>query len=166
MTNHVQTIIQFHKAPSFGSRGNGIARSKEAHLAYHALSESEVSELIEIALAEDESLDVVFVSLACLHPGSLKPFHKRLIERELFYPALIYHEADAESARTFAEFISSSEETLRLNHLLLCMAWAGNAEVQTLFNEWRASPPAWAAGLFVPPHAYANERMEQGGSCS
>jgi hypothetical protein len=157
MTSQIEIICRYHKTRSFGTRENMIARTEEVNGAYRDISEAEIAELVQRALAGDDDLQNVLASLACLHPGCLKPFHQTCIEREIFYPALIYHDADEHCATEFANLIASSGYMLRRNHLLLCMAWAGNAEVQSLFSHWRESQPAWAADLHVPPHAYAHE---------
>lgn len=156
MINRIETIRSFYGTRSFGTPANLLAKSKEATQAYRDLSDGEVAELITVALAGGDDIQQILGCLACLHPGSLKRFQPKFIERQIFLPGLIYHDADEECAHELADLIPSSS-TLGQNHLLLCMAWAGNAAVQKLFSKWRDSPPSWVADLHVPPQAYANE---------
>lgn len=157
MKSRIETLCEFHTTRSFGNRENLIARSKEANRIYKELSQVEIAELVVRSLEDGEDLGDALVGLACLKPGSLKPFHHRFVETRLFYPGLIYHDADNLCAASLADLIATSQGMLQRNHLLLCMAWAGNAEVQKRFADWRDSPPEWTADLHVPPHAYAQE---------
>lgn len=157
MTSDIEIIYRFHMAKSFGIQENLIALSDDMNRAYRDLSEAEIPELVQLAVARKDYLQDVLVILACLRPDSLKPFHQKFIERGIFYPEVIYHDADERCALDLAKLLGSSGESRRRNHLLQCMAWAGNTRVQTLFSEWRESPPAWAADLHDPPHAYALE---------
>lgn len=157
MTARTEFIRSFQKKPSLGTRESLISRSREANRAFRHVTEAEIAELVQDALTGDDDMQEVLPALACLQSGSLKPFHHRLIDREIVYPGLIYHDADEDCALRFVDLMRTSENRLRSNHLLLCMAWAGNAEVQKAFSRWRESPPAWAADLHVPPHAYADE---------
>jgi hypothetical protein len=157
MSKSVDVLCEFHTTRSYGSRANLESRSKEANRLYRELTEAEIAEAVERSLTDSDDLLNVLVSLACLHPGSLKPFHERFIQQRLFYPGLIYHEADERCSSALAHFIASAANDLCRNHLLLCMAWAGNAETQRLFARWRDAAPAWASELCVPPQAYAHE---------
>ncbi len=157
MPNRIDIICDYHMTRSFGTQENLVARSQEVQRIYRELTEAEIAELVQRSLTDANELGTALVCLACWHPGSLKPFHERFIEQGLFYPPLIYHDADEHCGAHLAELIPTSEETLQRHHLLLCMAWAGNSEVQRRFADWRDSPPEWADDLHVPPHTYAQE---------
>ena len=155
--NRVEIITQFHNARTHGHRCTLSTRSVEANQAFHDLSESEISELIEFSLTADDDHSEVLARLACSHPGSMNAWHERLIEQEIYSPEVIYHEANPDCVRKFADLISTAANSLRRRQLLSCMAWAGNAEVVSLFNIWRQSPPAWVSELSLPPHEYSYE---------
>jgi len=156
MADPVDVILQFHDTASFGTHENMLARSREVNEAYGSLTERQVAEVVSIALAGDDP-DETLACLACLRPDSLKPFQQEFIEREVYYPGVIYHGADEACATLLAERIVSSGDALATNHLLQCTAWVANGTVCRLFSEWRDAPPAWAGGLHVPPHTYSEE---------
>ena len=157
MSKAIEIICQYHGTRSFGNRENMIAQTKNVGSIYRQLNQDEIHQLIEIACEDNERGDALLTCLACLHPGSLKPFHQQMVDHEFFRPGLIYHEADDSVSSQFAEMIEASGDRLNRNHLLLCMAWAGNNAVQNQFAQWRSAPPAWVNEMYVPPHSYANE---------
>lgn len=156
MPSRIEIINEFHTTRSFGTQENVIARSKEVNQTYRDLTEPEIAEIVQGSLADGDDL-VALVCLACLHPGSLKPFHQQFIEHGLVHPPVIYHEADEQCSAALADRITTAVGSHQKRDVLLCMAWAGNDEVQRLFASWRDARPAWAADLDVPPHAHANE---------
>ena len=130
---------------------------------YRTLSLDEARELGGLAVSlldsdADKAQDIaqdIFVSLACLVPGALNGLHQDLVAREIFYPAEIYRGADAESRDALIQRTAWDEANL--NHLLMALAWIGDAAVQQQFSRWRDSPPSWRDKLHVPPEAYAQE---------
>jgi len=157
MLSNVEIIAEFHKPRIYGHRSflsNGFV---EANQAFQDVSDSEISELVEISLSGDDDFGEVLARLACSHPGSLNAYHERLIERAIFDPAVIFHDASPATVRMLADRISSSENSFLRKQLLRCMAWAGNAEVQSLLKIWRDYPPAWVSDPSLPPHEYSYE---------
>ena len=155
MANHSETIRSFHETKNFGTRENLLRRSQEAHAAYRAISNSEIRPLVEAVLNHAEPEDAILTNLACFQPGSLVPFHDQFIEKGLFYPGLIFHEASEQTTEKLVALIDSSPDQLLLNHLLTCVAWAGNQAAQKAFARWKAETPVWVSDLHVPPEAYA-----------
>lgn len=95
MNSDVQSLLNFHATRSFGSRENLIARQCEARAIYVALSQDEQSELAQTVIGKNDDEDHlawgVLCCLACFQPGSLRQFHKRLIEKRKLYPGVIFH---------------------------------------------------------------------------
>ncbi|APZ93336.1 hypothetical protein [Fuerstiella marisgermanici] len=157
MSKASEQIRQFHSTGSFGSRENLVTQSQIATELYRGLTNDDIDCLVSDALNGDENGGDYLTCLSCLHPGCLTPFHERLLDAEIFYPGLIYFDASDAVALRLATLIESVDAQLSRNHLLLCLAWAGNQEAQAAFTKWRTEKPKWANDLYVPPHAYANE---------
>ena len=119
----------------------------------HELGRLAVSLLDSDAGKAQDIAEDVLVSLACLVPGALSGLHQDLVAREVFYPAEIYLGADAESRDALVQRVEWDEANL--DHLLVALAWIGDATVQQQFHSWRDSPPSWRDKLFIPPEAYA-----------
>ena len=158
MSSNVEIIIEFkNNSRIYGHRSSCSNGFVKANQAYHDLSDSEISELVEISLSGDDDFRQVLARLACAHPGCLNAYHPRLIAQEIFDPAVIFHNASPACVRMLVDRISPGENSFRRKQLLRCMAWAGNAEVQSLYKIWRETPPVWVDDLSLPPHEYSYE---------
>jgi hypothetical protein len=158
MNGHVHTLLDFHATRGFGSRDNRLARQQEARAIYSELTPEEQAELAETVIAQASEDDIkvatVLCCLACFQPGSLTPFHKRLVEQRILYPGVIFHGAES---RIAADLIALLEDDEHLSHALCAMAWIGDETVQSAFAGWKQQPPGWASKLYVPPDRYAHE---------
>lgn len=158
MSERVEALKRYYDPKGDGRRevdGEGL---------YRALEPAEVGELVEYALAASDAgmlePDDILESLACLRPGSLDGWHSALLDRQILYPGLLYHGAGGEVATRIVAQLEGEGgdlDSLRLNHLLLALAWIGDAIACDTFARWQNDPPAWAAKLFIPPHRYAKE---------
>ena len=116
------------------------------------------------ALRAVENRDVgKLEALARQDPGALRGVHARMLDAGLLRPAIAFRSADpAARDRLIArihEFDGRAPDrrgadALMLNHLLVALAWVGDAEAQRVFARWRDSPPSWASALYIPAHAY------------
>lgn len=130
---------------------------------YRLLSQAEGKELGQLALTlldtsvekEEEVLEQVLVSLACLVPGALDGLHQDLAAREIFYPPEIYLGADAETRSELIRRVDADDGNRNL--LLKALAWIGDGAVQEQFKAWRDTPPEWRDKLFISPEEYALE---------
>jgi hypothetical protein len=104
--------------------------------------------------------------LARMVPSGLAGFHDQLLDAEILYPGFLYREADPKARdrllaklRAFdgIELARSSPDAKLANDVLTAVAWIGDAEVVRQLDAWRRTPPSWAAGLYIEPHAYAEE---------
>ena len=79
-----------------------------------------------------------------------------LLKRDFFWPSSLYRDAPDEVAEGLIQRIEGSKasDRLRLNHLLLSLAWTRGETARSAFLHWRNSPPAWAGALHVPPEEY------------
>ena len=145
--------------PGQSNRQNKIALEGQ----YRLLSQAEGKELGQLALSlldtsieeEQEVLEQILVSLACLVPGTLIGLHQDIVAREIFYPPEIYLGADEKTRNILIQRIVSGDGDK--NHLLSALAWIGDAGVQQQFSLWRDDPPVWRNELYIPPEDYAQE---------
>lgn len=102
-------------------------------------------------------------ALARLEPQALRGVHTRMLDAGLLQPAIAFRTADPAARDRLIAWIREfdglvpdrrSADALSLNHLLVALAWVGDAEAQQLFARWRDSPPSWASALYIPAHAY------------
>ena len=166
-TDRVRRLLEFHAKKSFGTQANLRMQQAEARRIYKALESDEIAELARTAIAGAEARDIL-LCLACFRPGSLQPFHDQLIDRGIIYPNVLFHGAPADISRRVLSAVKPSigrsvldaltgDPRVRLNHLLLVLAWIGDQTVQSAFAEWRRKPPSWSGHLNVKPHEYAHE---------
>jgi hypothetical protein len=101
--------------------------------------------------------------LARLDADALAGLHTRMLDADLLLPAIAYRTADPAARDRVIERIlrfdgqtpdRQSPDTLSLNHLLVALAWIGDADVQRVFAQWRKAPPTWATALYIPAHEY------------
>jgi len=158
MTDRVQAILDFHDSRTLGKSDDFVSREKQARAAYLSLNSAELAELTALAISRIEAgnndFDATLCCIACLRPGSLLPFHDRLVESQILYPGVIFWQANAETAR---RLLPLCEEEDLSNHALVSLAWIGDLTVQDAFVRWRDCPPPWVEKLYVPPHRYAEE---------
>ena len=113
-----------------------------------------------------DDFTTILTRLTCFVPGALDGLHRKIAERKLFYPGILYLGADPKTrdaliARVDPSFLryltipTFGNESLRLNHLLICLAWIGDSEICRLFSHWRAKPPSWQSKLHIPAFKYA-----------
>jgi hypothetical protein len=169
MTDRVRWLVDFHQKKCFGTAANLRSQQIQACQLYKSLGDEETASLAELALSDVERRDML-LCLACFRPGSLRSFHETLVDHRIFYPGVIYHGAASTVTRRLLDAITPSvgrrlldafgaadQNTLRLNHILLALAWIGDETVQNAFADWRRNPPAWSSKLHVKLHDYAVE---------
>jgi len=102
---------------------------------YRTLSLDEAHELgrLAVSLLDSDAVKArgiaedILVSLICFVPGALSGLHQSLVAREVFYPGEIYLGADAESRDALVRRVMWDEANL--DHLLVALAWIGDAAV-------------------------------------
>jgi hypothetical protein len=164
MSPPIKLILDFHESRSFGTHQNRVDQERRVRAAYRSLSSREQTELTSAAIGQCERnnryASRILGSLACFQPGSLAAFHDRLVDAELFCPGVIYSGAGSDTSLRLLRILEAEEpdsHTLRCNHLLLALAWIGDANVQAAFAHWRQQRPSWALSLHVEPCEYAKE---------
>lgn len=141
-----------------------MTRRDSAWIDAHArLPESEFTSLVCRALAcleeSKESAELGTRILACLanfRSQGLGRQTAELLKRDLFWPSSLYRDAPDEVAEGLIQRIERTKKSdrLRLNHLLLSLAWTRGKTARLAFLNWRNSPPTWTEVLHVPPEEY------------
>lgn len=80
--------------------------------------------------------------------------HKDLVRAERYWPSCLYRDATESITDLLLQKIDDDTDRLRLNHLLLAVAWTRNDSALKAFAEWERTTPSWSDQLFVPPKDY------------
>jgi hypothetical protein len=158
MNERVTAILAFHATKSFGSKANLERQQQVVAELYRSLEPDETAELIRLVIegtepATSAESDTILRCLACLRAGSLVGHHEALVEKGIFYPAVMYHGADQEVARRLIGLMPG-ENT---DHLLCALSWIGGEVVEMAFRAWRYEPPDWADDLQLPADQYSRQ---------
>src|SRR5688572_29107717 len=96
MTERVEHLLAFHNEGNWGKTEDAQVRQRAARDAYLSLTSSEALELATAAISMIEKGDGSEDCLGCLasfSPGSLSPFHERLVQLRILRPGVIFHGA-------------------------------------------------------------------------
>ncbi len=103
----------------------------------------------------DSVIDAIILPLACAVPNALAHVYIDLIERQVLYPSVLFHNATIDSrkllARRLREGISDEYE---LRDTVQAFAWVDDRVVHSAFSHWQQTPPAWATRLWLPLQSY------------
>jgi hypothetical protein len=164
MSDAIGRIREFHSTFSFGTHQRRKDTERQARELYRSLGTDDIGQLVALAFESTTPGKVEFVedilrNLASLQPGSLAPFHRRLIDKRLYYPAIVFNGATSEIAKQILKALAvvGATNSLAAHHILRALAWIGDKVVQQAFASWRRSPPPWASRLHVPPDTYAQQ---------
>ena len=130
---------------------------------FRGLSTDQAREVASFALRSLESPTAsvrelatkLLQNLACLRfepPGSV--ICRSLRDKGVIQPACLYRDAGDVEAQGLLEMLDSADNSLKVNHLLLCLAWTRSSVALASFRDWAEKPPRWAAYLNVPSGDY------------
>lgn len=129
---------------------------------FDALSAQQAEQLAEFALQylDSQEKPIVEIGIDILkHLATFRwePMSERccraLIERRIFWPPSLYRASEA-VAGNLISLIDGNVDQLRLNHLLLSLAWTRSAAASESFRGWEARAPTWTSKLHVAPKEY------------
>lgn len=106
--------------------------------------------LIELARTADDPTELA--TLAKVHPGVLRPFHRRLVDAGFAWPPELYHGMDEETAAHIIELIDGGADTA--GRLLSALVTTPTAATAAAVTRWQAEAPDWTAGFFWPVNRY------------
>src|SRR5215475_13195171 len=153
-------IIELHSQTRFASYAKRSEHEGKLLGMYRALAATQGQELARraIQMIDRDDLDkaeTILRNLSHLVPNSLNGLHHELMNRNFFYPHVVYLEADEVTTRRLLD--RAEKDARNRNHLLCAAAWAGNEVVQKQFATWRVKPPVWRSSLHVSPEKYAQQ---------
>ncbi|HEY6019521.1 MAG TPA: DUF1963 domain-containing protein [Candidatus Paceibacterota bacterium] len=101
----------------------------------------------------DEAEDIVRC-LAAFTDAPVENCLRAFIRNGSYWPSLAFFRASPDIRD---ELIARVErDDANRNHILMALAWIGDATVVKLFERWRQHPPPWQ-DLHIPPHRYSYE---------
>jgi hypothetical protein len=131
---------------------------------YLQLSSDDVHRLEAYAITlsgtdQNEQAEDIAKSLVGLRGAHIDLLLKSFIDNDTYRPALAFYGASPAIRDSLIDRVNrtprTGNQTLPLNHLLLALAWIGDAEVLTLFSHWKQHSPPWSEFLYIPPERYA-----------
>jgi hypothetical protein len=134
--------------------------SKTLHQQYVNMTEEESKEFAEKTMSEltgDLLTDTLLYLSLFTNGRCLAPHYDRIISKGIFYPGAIYLHADARIAQKLIQIIEEGRPNVRVNDLLICLAWIGTPNVAGFFSKATKLKPKWTEELFVTPLQYAEE---------
>jgi hypothetical protein len=96
--------------------------------------------------------------LAAFTDADIAEIQEALLTIHEYYPGYIFRNATPGTARKLIDRIGAAanhHDTLKLNHILVALAWAGTEDVVRQFAHWREQPPEWRSLLYIAPERYA-----------
>lgn len=107
-------------------------------------------------VSDNKKLSEILLNLALFTNGRcLTKHYPKLIEKEIFYPSEIYIHADNNTAQKLIDLIKTTQFSLRINHILCCLAWIGTESVIEFFITSSREKPVWINKLYILPILYA-----------
>jgi hypothetical protein len=77
-----------------------------------------------------------------------------LVVRRVFWPPSLYRGSGEGVADRLISLIDQSGHQLRLDHVLLSLAWTRSAAASQAFRRWTERPPLWSSHLHLAPAEY------------
>ena len=127
------------------------------------LSPEESGKVAQIALKSLENIAKpvqefgvdLLESLACFRFEPLGSDICRLLRTNgIFWLPSLYHDAGESEAMALLDLLEEANDTLAINHLLLCVAWTRSTAAVERLSDWSQKPPSWASRLHVTPADY------------
>ncbi len=124
---------------------------------YLKLQPDEVDGFVNMLLENNEDADKqeeVLLHVALFTDGKfLIENYFNLIQSHILYPPEIYIHAGDHIAEELIKLFDNDD--VNKNHLLMCLAWIGSANVLEFFQSTSKNPPNWTNDLCVPTIEYS-----------
>jgi DNA-directed RNA polymerase subunit M/transcription elongation factor TFIIS len=126
-----------------------IALTEEESIVY-------ADNVIADTIDEDELSDKLLMLALFTNGKCLKKHYPKLIEKGIFYPCEIYLHADKNIAYDLIRIIQTRYSEVRVNHILICLAWIGTENVIEFFQTTSKEKPIWTKELYILPIQYSD----------
>lgn len=160
ITDLVEVLKIIHKPRRSDPLINWIPHATPVDQLYTQLTGSDQIRLAKYAEAligterSDEARSIV-LCLAAFTDASLTNCLRALAAHGEIWPSLAFCRASPDIRDELIARIETDKENR--NHILLALAWVGDATVVELFERWRECPPPWKESLNVSPENYSLE---------
>ncbi|MCY9530206.1 MULTISPECIES: hypothetical protein [Paenibacillus] len=160
LTNLVDILKVMHAQRTYSPLIQYVDYPHSKEHIYVSLTAAEAEQMLKFAVElldagnEDEA-EQILLSLVCYRNDDISKVLPKLIERDMYYPSILFKDAPPEIRERFLQQVEWDDDNR--NHILIILSWIGDAEVVRQFEEWRLHPPKWAGQLFVNPDVYALE---------
>ncbi|MHA7583204.1 DUF1963 domain-containing protein [Paenibacillus vandeheii] len=160
MTDPVEILKIMHTRQVHDPLIRYVAYEHSKEEVYLSMSTKQQALMIDYAMqliraGDDDTGKDILVYLVCYHDISLSAQIPELLEREIYYPVILYKSASAEVRDQLLQQVNTDDENR--NNLLLMLAYIGDEVVVDQFKQWRQSPPRWADQLHAAPERYTTE---------
>ncbi len=160
VTDPVEVLQIVHRPRKFDPLIRRIPHPTPIDQLYLALNPRDGRRLAECAASlvgtdHHGEAEKVILCLAAFTEINLDVCLRSLASRGFYRPSFPFHRAPADVRDHLLARVEAG--TGNRNHLLLALAWIGDAAVVERFAHWRRKPPSWGQSLFVPPWDYSRE---------
>jgi len=157
ITDPIEILHIMHRRQSYDPLVREISYPKSAAQVCGELSDHDAKRLVNrlvqmIGTEEQETACDIAMDLRLATDHCLDAFLESLIDAGEIYPGILFVNGSAAIRDALLNRIEAKP-----NHTLCALAWIGDDVVVGRFDQWRRTPPDWAAQLFVAPHEYAHE---------
>lgn len=160
VTDPVEVLKIIHRPRDFDPLINRIPYKEPTDEIYTRLSREDALRLARHAESlvgtkrNDEAEDIIRC-LAAFTDAPLEKCLRKILASGSVWPSMPFCRASRDIRD---DLITRVEwDDVNRNHVLLALAWIGDAAVVDLFGRWRRKPPAWSKSLYIPPQDYARE---------
>lgn len=160
ISDRVEILKTIHRPRKFDPLVNWVPYHFSTDAVYLALETEECERLSSYAegLIGTDSHGVAEDILRCLAAFTDFPLDRclrTLLSSGCFWPSLAFRNSPPDVRDSMISRLEEDQENR--NHILLALAWIGDAVVVSQFQKWRLDPPDWRGSLFIPPEDYSRE---------
>ena len=160
VSDRVEILKTIHRPRKFDPLVNWVPYHISTDAVYLGLEKEECERLSGYAegLIGTDSHGVAEDILRCLAAFTDVPLDRclrALLSSSSFSPSLAFRNSPPDVRDSLISRLEEDQESR--NHILLALAWIGDAVVVSQFQKWRLNPPDWRGSLFIPPEDYSRE---------
>jgi hypothetical protein len=156
----VEALRIIHRPRGFDPLVNWIPNATPTDQLYAGLNRLDQQRLAEYAESligterNDEAQDIV-LCLAAFTDAPLDGCLRAFVSRGSIWPSMPFRRASEELRDELISMLD--RDGTNHNHVLMALAWIGDAVVVRLFAGWVGMPPSWRGCLFIPPQDYSRQ---------
>ncbi|WP_284195339.1 hypothetical protein [Chitinimonas prasina] len=162
ITSPVEILKLVHRPRPFDPLINWLPYPTRTDRLYLNLSAEEARCLADHAAdlagtERHEEAEEIGLCLAAFTDTNLDACLRRFVDLGTLWPSLPFHRSPPDVRDALLARLESDIDVLQRNHVLLALAWIGDAVVVEQFAQWVRHPPGWGETLHIAPQDYARE---------